>query len=83
MNDGNTFPLGIANMSRLQRLSGEDDFALVTSVRIDTAQHFHQRGFSRAIFTTQRDDFAGIQAQAYIVDGFHRAKSFGDAFHFQ
>ncbi|MOA14569.1 hypothetical protein D3C78_1346770 [compost metagenome] len=83
MNDGDTFTLGIANMSRLQRLSGKYDFALVASVRIDTAQHFHQRGFPRAIFTTQRDDFAGIQAQAYIVDGFHRAKSFGDAFHFQ
>ena len=83
VNNSDAFTFGIANVRGLEHLAGKDDFALVAAVRIDPAQHFHQRGFSRAIFAAQRHHFAGIQPQAYVIDCFHRPEGFGDAFHFK
>ena len=51
MNNGDAFAFGIANMVCLQRFAGKNNLPLIASVRIDTAQHFHQRRFSRTIFT--------------------------------
>ena len=77
------FAFGITNVRGLKHLTGKDDFALVAAVRIDPAQHLHQRGFPRAVFAAQRHHFAGVQPQAYVVDRFHRPEGFGDAFHFK
>lgn len=51
MNNGDAFAFGIANMVCLQRFAGKNNLALIASVRIDTAQHLHQRRFPRPIFT--------------------------------
>ena len=83
VDDGDAFAFGIADVCRLDNFTGKDDFAFVAAVWVDPAQHFHQRRLARAVLAAQRNHFAGVQPEANVVDGFHRAEALGDAFHFK
>ncbi len=48
---------------------------------IDPGQHFHQGGFSRAVFPYQTMDFASFEVKADIVKRLHTREGFADAFH--
>jgi hypothetical protein len=64
-------------------LGGMDDslFALqidASGVRLVNARkHVHQRGFARAVFTQQCQDFAPVHHQIDVVIGFDAAKGLG------
>ena len=55
---------------------------IAASVRLQSAvQHFHERGFSSAIFTEECVDFTFAYGKRHPVACAQRAKYFGHAFH--
>ena len=83
MNDGDTFALGIANMARLQSFPGKNNFPLIATVRIYSAQYLHERRFPGAVFSAQRDDFPGVKPQTDIINRLHSTEGFSYVLHFE
>ena len=59
------------------------DFAVIGAVRIDAAQHLHQRRFAGAVFADDGVDLARADIQIDIVQRLHARKRLGDAAHFE
>ena len=52
-----------------------DDLALVGAVRIDPAQHLHQRRFAGAVFAADRVDLAGLHDEVDVAQRLHARES--------
>ncbi len=52
-------------------------------MRIYTAKHFHQRGFTCTILTAQGMNFTFPDLEIDVFQCFDARKGFGDALHFQ
>ncbi len=48
---------------------------------IDTRQHIHERGFSAAVFTEQRENFSSLDVKANFVVRYHLTEGLGDVDH--
>ena len=71
---------GVIGVIDFDRLSVLADFTLFRLIQ--TKQHAHQRGFSRAVFSQQRVDLAPPQLQGDIVVGFDPREYLGNMQHF-
>jgi hypothetical protein len=78
---------GHARQSALQRIARmirravQPDFAGIGL--ICAGEDFHQRAFARAVFTHQRQNFAGVDGQTHVIQRDGRAEAFGHSLHSQ
>ncbi|MNH35450.1 hypothetical protein D3C79_961330 [compost metagenome] len=52
-------------------------------MRIDSAEHLHQRGLPGPVLSAECMDFACLHLQVYVREGFDPGKSLRDALHLQ
>src|ERR1700686_2249056 len=81
MNEFNAKVAGLSRRSYFYSVPGDADLACVWVVY--TAENFHQRRFSGAVFSDKRDDFGRIHFQIDVVERDHAREPFADPLHFQ
>ncbi len=77
MDDGNACRFRVAHAGEAARRAVDADDAVI--VGINARQDFHQRGFTRAVFTHQRMDFASLEVEIDLAQRRDAAEPFGDA----
>ena len=77
MNKGDSERHRVVNVVNLQRFPVEFKLAIVRL--INSADDFHQRGFARAIFAAERDDFSCADFQRDVIERDDAGKTFPDS----
>ncbi len=83
VNDHDACVFGVAYILGLERLAVPEDLPVPRAVRIHRRQHFHQRGFARAVLAAQSDAFTGRHLEVDPVERLCTAERLLDAAHFQ
>ena len=81
MDDGNPKSLAVSCVLDVHRLPLKTDFTAVLAVY--AGEHLHQSGFTCAVFSYQRQDFAGVQIQPRIVKSMYARKILLYMLHFK
>ena len=71
--------LGSSGIGDLDFFAFDEDAAGV--LRIDTGEHFHERGFAGAVFAHQRVHLARAQVEPRLAEGMNAGKALLDPFH--
>ena len=83
MNDDDADVFAVGDAGEAARLALVDDVAFIGAVRVDAAEHFHQRRFAGAVLAADGVDLARLHHQIDVAQRFDAGKRLGDAPHFQ
>jgi hypothetical protein len=83
VNDDDAEVFAVGNRGELPLGALIENLAFIGSVRIDAAEHLHQRGFAGAVFAADGVDLAGLHHQIDIAQRLHARKALGYPSHFQ
>jgi hypothetical protein len=83
VNDDDAEAFAIADAAEGAILALEADCPVIGAVRIDAAQHLHQRGLARAVLADDGVYLAGADADRDVVERLDARKRLGDPAHFE
>ncbi len=83
MDDADATSLAGPDVLEVARLTVEDDLAVVAAVRVDPAQHLHQRRLPGTVLTADRVDLAGAHDEVDLAERRDPRETLGDAPHFE
>ena len=78
-----TAEIGIAHAGKRSGVAVDKNIALVSTVRVDAREHFHQRRFPRAVLTHERMKLAFFQSETHTVKRLYAGELFDDVLHFE
>ena len=81
VDDGHAQMFAVADALELALFPLKHDGAAVAAVGVDAREHFHQRGFARAVFAHDGVDFTGAHLQVDPVQGNDAREGFADIPH--
>ena len=67
VNDDDADVLAVDDAAEAPLLAPVEDLAFVRAVRVDPAEHFHQRGFSGAVLAAERVDLALLDRETDVA----------------
>ncbi|MEY9883995.1 hypothetical protein ABIA43_005529 [Bradyrhizobium sp. USDA 328] len=83
MDDDDAERLGIVDVAEATLLALEDDGALVAAMRIDPAEHLHQRRLAGAVLADEGVDLPGLDLEVDVAQRLHTGKALADVAHLQ
>ena len=83
MNDDDALLFTVFQGMKTAFLTVVKNISRIASVGIPAAQHVHQRGFPRTVFSNQCMDAASLNDEIYVVKSFDTGEFLGDPSHFQ
>ena len=75
--------LALPDVLELDDLSLEDDVAVIGPVRVDAAEHLHQRRLAGAVLPADRVDVAAVDGEADVAERLNARELLGDGAHLQ
>ena len=83
VDDDDSEVFAFPDIAELDGLALVDDVSRVAPMRVDAAQHFHQRRLTGTVLAADRVDLAGLNREVHVVERFDARKRLGDPPHFQ
>src|SRR5215831_9501100 len=81
MDDDDPKRLRIVHVAETSLLAVEGDGSLIGAVRVNAAEHLHQRRLARAVLAEKGMDLADLYSKIDIVQRLHACKALADAAH--